>query len=179
MPHSGDAERRMTRAAALGAAIVALSIGAGAPAVAEAPPPGPGPEFCEMVGAFDRALQLRFYNANFAPTTFGCSFVGAEGCAFEAPREVVIRVTHVRDLGCDAETGECRFQARQVCEGELKALVACTTFMQGFSADYEVAGQYRQEGGAEGAWRLDDWWREPAPAVVAEEYDIAKLCPSE
>ena len=135
------------------------------------------PQICEMLDAFDQALQQRYYEANFAPAKLGCSFVDEAGCAFDAPRQITIRVTHARDLGCD-ESGDCRFQARQTCEAEMRALFACRTLMYQFTAYYEVSGSYIETGHAGGGWRLDDWRRDPAPALEAARFQIETLCPS-
>ena len=129
-----------------------------------------------MLTAFDRALQRRFYEANFAPAVFGCSFVDEAGCAFDAPRRIVIRVTHAKDMGCNA-AGDCRFQARQVCEAEMRALFSCQTLMYEFTAYYEVSGSFTPRKDGVGGWRLDDWRRAPAPALEAAQHEIATLCP--
>ncbi len=170
---------RLQRSMRAGAALALISAAAlWAPGAPRAQTEGDGaerPEFCAMLVAFDRAMQRRYYNANYAPSTMDCSFIGAQGCSFEAPREIVIRVTHVRDLGCDAG-GDCRFQARQVCEAETRSLYSCQTLMSAFTAHYEVSGTYtpRESGGG---WRLEDWRRDPAPRLEAAEYEIDKVCP--
>ena len=130
-----------------------------------------------MLRAFDDALQLRYYRANYAPTQFGCSFVGEEGCGFDVPEPITIKVTHARDLGCD-ERGDCRFMARQVCEAELHALHACSTLMYQFTSYYEVSGTFSGSGAQPGLWRLTDWRRDPAPAVEGKEFLIETLCPA-
>lgn len=154
--------------------LICASTIASSPARAQSPEARP--EFCAMLDAFDRALQRRFYNANFASTGLDCSFLDPEGCVFATPDEIVIRVTHVRDLGCDA-AGDCRFQARQVCEADRGALLSCHTLMYDFEASYIVTGDYAPRAGGTG-WRLENWRRAPAPALTARQFEVELVCPA-
>lgn len=157
------------------AALALVAVGGVAVDRAARAEPAETPEFCARLDAFDRAMQLRYYNANYAPSQIDCSFIGAQGCTFEAPREIVIRVTHVLDLGCD-EDGDCRFLARQVCEADGAALRSCQTLMHAFDAHYEVSGDYTKR--ADGGWSLDNWRREPAPSIEAAQTRIERVCPA-
>lgn len=166
---------RARHAAKIGLAALCGALVSGAPSAKE-PQILESPELCAMLVAFDSAMQERFYQANFAPHRMDCSFIGAQGCSFATPNEVVIRITHVRSLGCD-EGGDCHFMARQTCEAEQRAYSSCQALMPSQTADYIVSGEYQpQDSGA--GWRLVDWRRDPAPAVTAMEYEIDRVCPA-
>lgn len=130
------------------------------------------PELCEMVAAFDEALQLRFYRANFAPDRFGCHYYASEGCSYSVAGDFRIRVTHVAPLGC--EGGECSFMARQVCETDQPS-AACAAIMFGPHSEYRVRGRF--DALKNGAWRLTDWVREHGPELELERSRIETMCP--
>ncbi|MCI4664058.1 MAG: hypothetical protein MRY74_04985 [Neomegalonema sp.] len=135
------------------------------------------PKLCEMLSAFDTALQRRFYEANYAPATFGCSFIDGKGCDFDAPQRITIRVTHAKDMGCTA-SGDCRFHARQECVGDVRTMLSCQTLMYKFEDSYEVSGRFTATADAKSGWRLEGWRRSPAPEVSTADAKISKLCPA-
>lgn len=154
---------------AFGVGLAALFSGtAAAQAVAEEKKQ---PGLCEMARAFDEALRMRYYRANLAPDQIGCNFLGAEGCSYTLRRRLVIKVTHLEPVGCDA-SGECAFRARQVCEiGEQGA--SCSAITATPTSDYIVAGRFAPNGEK---WRLTDWRREPSGPLAAEAR-VAVQCP--
>lgn len=152
-------------------AFAALVLGAliAPPAIAKAP--AEQPTLCQMASAFDEALRLRYYRANLAPDHIECNFLAETGCAYSFRRQIVIRVTHLEPVGCDA-AGECAFRARQTCEiGELGA--NCGWIMSVPTSDYVVAGRFAPEGDR---WRLTEWRREPTRPLSAEAL-VATQCP--
>lgn len=130
------------------------------------------PKLCEMVAAFDEALQLRFYRANFAPNEFGCHYFSDKGCSYSVAGDFRIRVTHVAPLGCSGD--ECSFLARQVCETD-RPSAACGAIMPSPESQYQVRGKFSalQSGG----WRLTDWVREHGPALELERSRVDQVCP--
>lgn len=150
----------------------ALTLASGATARAETTPPN----LCEMVEAFDQALQLRFYRANLAPESFDCRFYRSEGCPYSLRGPFRIKVTHIAPIGCEGD-GDCAFMARQVCETDRPSM-SCVYIMPSGQSTYRVSGRFRE--GARGAWTLTDWVREPGDAPGAEVQKggtIAQLCP--
>lgn len=126
-----------------------------------------------MVEAFDAALQLRFYRANFAPDRFDCRFYGEKGCPYSVTGPMRIKVTHVSPIGCD-EGGRCAFLARQICESGDRSL-ACLSIMWSSQAEYRVSGRFSER--ASGGWRLTDWTRDLPTGRLAEDANISRMCP--
>ena len=131
------------------------------------------PSLCEMVEAFDEALQLRFYRANFAPDEAGCHYYANEGCPYSTVAAFRIKVTHVALLGCGAD-GDCSFLARQVCETDGPSM-ACQVIMPSPQSQYQVKGRFSAVEG--GGWRLTDWMREPGPELTLDRSEIHAVCP--
>lgn len=161
---SGMAQKVIARirAAALGVVGAAAALSAAG---------GETIEVCDMLRAFDQALQMRYYQANLAPSEFGCTFYSREGCRYALPRDLVIRVTHLEPVGC-AESGECSFRARQTCEiAEIGAY--CSAIMAQRQSDYLVIGRFAA---TEGGMELTDWRREPTEPLDASA-QIGAVCP--
>ncbi|MEL6979714.1 MAG: hypothetical protein AAGM38_13675 [Pseudomonadota bacterium] len=163
----------MSILSAAAGAIVALGLVAAAPATADEAAPAT-PTLCQMVEAFDAALQLRFYRANFAPDRFDCRFYGEAGCPYSVTGPLRIKVTHVAPIGCEAD-GRCAFLARQICETDGPSQ-ACRGIMSGMQSEYRVSGRFSEQ--ASGGWRLTDWVRDVSARRPAEEAKIAAMCPS-
>lgn len=153
-------------------AAAALSVGAAAPA-AQADPKDLDrtPALCDMVRAFDAALQLRYYRANYAPDNLECHFYGDVGCTFSVPQKIAIKITHIEPLGCD--DGGCAFIASQTCVSA-PGSGACRAIMPAQSSTYRVSGRFTSH--ADAHWRLTEWTREPSAPMTAGE-KVAVSCP--
>lgn len=130
------------------------------------------PKLCDMVRAFDSALQLRYYRANLAPDRLDCRFYEAEGCPYSLRRQVVIRITHLEPMGCAADGATCAFRARQTCSlGKNRG--DCYAIMAQPISDYIVAGRFEKSGDH---WRLSDWTREPTTPLMQDAV-VSSVCP--
>lgn len=153
-------------------AVLAIAVAGATAAAAPAQAADPAPGLCQMVEAFDQALQMRFYRANLAPDAFDCRFYDEKGCPFSLKGSFRIKVTHIAPVGCD-ESGDCAFMARQVCETDRPSM-SCTYIMPSNIASYRVSGRF--EATKSGAWTLTNWVREPG-APAWEAATVAQLCP--